>query len=71
MDDAQMRESGALAPFADGQGLTVMTPFDVEGVEKVPAARAPSVGQHSAAVLAEAGYSTDDIERLRGLGAVA
>ncbi len=71
LDDPQMRESGALAPFADGQGLTVMTPFDIDGVEKVPASRAPSVGQHSAAVLAESGYSADDIERLRGLGAVA
>jgi formyl-CoA transferase len=71
LDDPQMRHCGALAPFADGRGLTVMTPFHIEGVDKLPAGRAPSVGQHSAAVLAEAGYSRDDIERLRGLGVVA
>ncbi|HEX2940312.1 MAG TPA: CoA transferase, partial [Rhodopila sp.] len=45
--DQQMRDSGALVPFADGQGLTVMTPFHIDGVEKVPAARAPAVGQHN------------------------
>jgi crotonobetainyl-CoA:carnitine CoA-transferase CaiB-like acyl-CoA transferase len=71
LDDPQMRHAGALVPFGDGQGLTVMTPFHIDGVEKVPASRAPSVGQHNEAVLREAGYSTDDIERLRGLGVVA
>jgi crotonobetainyl-CoA:carnitine CoA-transferase CaiB-like acyl-CoA transferase len=71
LDDPQMRLCGALAPFADGRELTVMTPFHIEGVEKVPASRAPSVGQHNAAVLSEAGYSAEDIESLRGLGVVA
>jgi crotonobetainyl-CoA:carnitine CoA-transferase CaiB-like acyl-CoA transferase len=37
----------------------------------VPASRAPCVGQHNEAVLRDAGYSADDIERLRGLGVVA
>ena len=71
MTDPQMRHAGALVPFGDGDGLTVMTPFHIDGVEKVPAQRAPSVGQHNAAVLRDAGYSTDEIERLRGLGVVA
>ncbi len=71
LDDPQMRHAGALAPFGDGQGLTVMTPFHIDGVEKIPAARAPSVGQHNEAVLLEAGYSANDVERLRGLGVVA
>jgi crotonobetainyl-CoA:carnitine CoA-transferase CaiB-like acyl-CoA transferase len=66
-----MQHSGALAPFADARGLTVMAPFDIEGIDKVPASRAPSVGQHSTAVLAEAGYSAADIDRLRDLGAIA
>jgi crotonobetainyl-CoA:carnitine CoA-transferase CaiB-like acyl-CoA transferase len=70
LDDPQMRHAGALVPFADGQGLTVMTPFHIDGVTKVPATRAPSVGQHNEAVLLEAGYSADDIERLQGLGVV-
>jgi formyl-CoA transferase len=71
LDDPQMRHSGALAPFGDGLGMTVMTPFHIDGVEKIPAARAPSVGQHNEAVLREAGYTADDVERLRGLGVVA
>jgi crotonobetainyl-CoA:carnitine CoA-transferase CaiB-like acyl-CoA transferase len=71
LDDPQMRHAGALVPFADGQGLTVMTPFHIDGVTKIPATRAPSVGQHNEAVLLEAGYSEDDVERLRGLGVVA
>jgi crotonobetainyl-CoA:carnitine CoA-transferase CaiB-like acyl-CoA transferase len=71
LEDPQMRHAGALVPFADGKGLTVMTPFHIDGVEKIPATRAPAVGQHNEAVLREAGYSTDDVERLRGLGVVA
>ena len=71
LDDPQMRHAGALVPFADGQGLTVMTPFHIDGIDKVSAARAPSVGQHNEAVLREAGYSASDVERLRGLGVVA
>jgi crotonobetainyl-CoA:carnitine CoA-transferase CaiB-like acyl-CoA transferase len=71
LEDPQMRHAGALVPFGDGQGLTVMTPFHIDGVEKIPAARAPSIGQHNEAVLLEAGYTADDVERLRGLGVVA
>lgn len=71
LDDPQMRHAGALVPFADGQGLTVMSPFHIDGVEKVPARRAPSVGQDNEAVLREAGYAEAEIDRLRGLGVVA
>ncbi|MEA2745673.1 MAG: hypothetical protein QOG25_4044 [Acetobacteraceae bacterium] len=70
-DDSQMRHSGALVPFGDGEGLTVMTPFHIDGETKTPARRAPSVGQHNESVLREAGYSSDDVERLRGLGVIA
>jgi crotonobetainyl-CoA:carnitine CoA-transferase CaiB-like acyl-CoA transferase len=71
LDDEQMRHAGALVPFEDGQNLTVMTPFHIDGVDKVPARRAPSVGQHNRSVLQEAGYSEAEIERLRDLGVVA
>ena len=71
LDDPQMRHAGALVPFGDGQGLTVMTPFHIDGIEKIPASRAPAVGQHNETVLREAGYTADDIARLRGLGVVA
>jgi crotonobetainyl-CoA:carnitine CoA-transferase CaiB-like acyl-CoA transferase len=71
LDDQQMRHAGALVPFDDGKHLTVMTPFHIDGIDKVPARRAPSVGQDNEGVLLEAGYSTSDVERLRGLGVVA
>ena len=71
LDDQQMRDSGALVPFADGEHLTVSSPFHIDGVDKVPAQRAPELGQHSEAVLREAGYAADDIARLRTLGVLA
>jgi crotonobetainyl-CoA:carnitine CoA-transferase CaiB-like acyl-CoA transferase len=71
LDDPQMRHAGALVPFGDGQGLTVMTPFHIDGETKTPARRAPAVGQDNESVLREAGYTADDVERLRGLGVVA
>ncbi len=67
-DDEQARKIGALVPFADGAGLTVSSPFHLDGATKVAPARAPAVGQHSEMVLHEAGYSADDIAKLRALG---
>jgi crotonobetainyl-CoA:carnitine CoA-transferase CaiB-like acyl-CoA transferase len=67
-DDVQFQQIGALVPFADGKGLTVSSPFHLDGETKVAPRRAPSVGQHTDEVLQEAGYSTGDIERLRALG---
>ena len=66
--DPQFRQIGALVPFADGKGLTVSSPFHLDGETKVEPRRAPSVGQHTDEVLQEAGYTTRDIARLRGLG---
>jgi formyl-CoA transferase len=71
LDDQQMRDCGALVPFDDGAQLTVSAPFHVEGVEKVSPRRAPAVGQHNETILREAGYSGDDIARLRSLGVLA
>jgi crotonobetainyl-CoA:carnitine CoA-transferase CaiB-like acyl-CoA transferase len=71
LTDQQMQDSGALVPFADGKTLTVSAPFHLEGVNKVPAKRAPSIGQHSDEVLREAGYSAGEISRLRESGVLA
>jgi crotonobetainyl-CoA:carnitine CoA-transferase CaiB-like acyl-CoA transferase len=71
LDDRQMQDCGALVPFADGAQLTVSSPFHIDGVDKVPAQRAPAIGQHSEAVLSEAGYAAGDIARLRELGVLA
>ena len=67
-DDRQSREIGAVVPFADGKGLTVSSPFQIDGETKVAPRRAPTVGQHSEAVLREAGYGAGEIERLKQLG---
>ncbi len=66
--DAQFQQIGALIPYADGKGLTIASPFHLDGETKVAPTRAPSVGQHTDVVLQEAGYSPDDLARLRGLG---
>jgi formyl-CoA transferase len=70
-DDAQMQQIGALVPFADGAGLTISSPFHLQGETKVAPRRAPAIGEHTDAVLREAGYTTDEIERLRSLGVLA
>jgi formyl-CoA transferase len=68
LSDAQLQRIGALVPFADGKGLTVSSPFHLDGETKTAPHRAPSVGQHTDEVLLEAGWSPTDIERLRALG---
>jgi crotonobetainyl-CoA:carnitine CoA-transferase CaiB-like acyl-CoA transferase len=70
-DDEQMRANGALVPFASGNGLTVSSPFQLAGETKVAPRAAPAVGQHSEELLREAGYSADEISRLREQGVVA
>jgi crotonobetainyl-CoA:carnitine CoA-transferase CaiB-like acyl-CoA transferase len=70
-DDTQMHQIGALVPFADGAGLTVSSPFHLEGETKVAPRRAPALGEHTDLVLREAGYAPDEIARLRALGVLA
>jgi formyl-CoA transferase len=67
-DDPQAHKIGALVPFADGAGFTVSSPFHIDGETKVAPVRAPTVGQHSEAVLRDAGYAADEITKLKALG---
>jgi formyl-CoA transferase len=67
-DDPQAQTIGALVPFADGGNLTVSSPFHIDGEIKVVPVRAPAVGQHSEAVLRDAGYGADEIAHLKSLG---
>jgi len=69
--DAQFQQVGALVPFADGENLTVSSPFHLDGESKVAPLRAPSVGQHTDEVLRQLGYGPPDIERLRSLAVIA
>jgi crotonobetainyl-CoA:carnitine CoA-transferase CaiB-like acyl-CoA transferase len=70
-DDTQMHQIGALVPFANGAGLTVSSPFQLEGEMKVAPRRAPAIGEHTDVVLREAGYAPEEIERLHALGVLA
>jgi crotonobetainyl-CoA:carnitine CoA-transferase CaiB-like acyl-CoA transferase len=63
-DDAQMRAAGVLVPYAHRPGTTVATPIRVHGSPVRPPGPAPALGEHSRAVLAEAGYDADEIKHL-------
>ncbi|MBO0711531.1 MAG: CoA transferase [Acetobacteraceae bacterium] len=70
LQDRQMHEIGALVPFADADLLTVSSAFQIDGETKTAPRRGPDVGQHSADVLGEAGFSEPEVERLRAAGAL-
>ena len=65
--DQQMQQIGAIVPFADGSGMTVSSPFEMDGVTKLAPGPAPAIGQHSEQVLRDAGYSDQEIAKLRAL----
>jgi len=71
--DAQMQDSGALVPLDDpraGAALTVSSPLQIEGQEKMPATMAPEIGEHTVEVLREAGVDEAEIERLLRTGVI-
>ena len=68
-NDPQMRAAGALVPFAEEPDmLTVSSPFALAGIEKTGPGRAPDLGEHSEAVLREAGFDAAEIRRMREAG---
>ena len=71
--DEQMRASGALVPIDDpraGAALTVSSPIQVRGQEKVPATFAPEIGEHTVEVLRGLGVAEAEIERLLAAGII-
>jgi formyl-CoA transferase len=70
-EDEQILASGALVPFADGSGLTVASPIWIAGLEKAAPRPAPAVGQHSEAILRQAGWSEAEIDSLQTAGVIA
>ncbi len=68
--DEQMRASGALVPFAHRTGLTVASPIELAGVAKRSPGPAPELGEHSRALLREAGYDDGEIARMIEAGVV-
>jgi len=71
--DPQLQASGVIVPLEGaGESLksTISSPIQVHGVAKVPARRAPEIGEHSEEVLAELGFSSGQIDGFRASGAV-
>ncbi len=69
LDDRQMRENGTIVPMRGG-GHTVSSPLWIAGMEKVPADRAPEIGEHSDDILREQGLTPQQIAKLRADGAI-
>jgi formyl-CoA transferase len=74
INDPQLRPNGIVVPL-EGAGdkltLTISSPIQVHGVSKVPAKRAPTVGEHNEEILKELGFEPIEIEKLRTSGVVA
>jgi len=73
IDDPQLRMNEIVVPL-EGAGAkltsTVSSPIQVHGVTKVPAKRAPSLGENNEEVLKELGFSASEISALLSNGAV-
>jgi formyl-CoA transferase len=71
--DPQLLQNDIIVPL-DGAGeklkLTVSSPLQVHGVPKVPARRAPDLGEHNDELLKELGFTGDEIDGLRAGGAI-
>jgi crotonobetainyl-CoA:carnitine CoA-transferase CaiB-like acyl-CoA transferase len=72
INDPQLRANDIVVPL-EGAGekltSTISSPIQVHGVTKVPARRAPGIGEHNDEVLKELGFTSDEIAGLRASGA--
>lgn len=70
--DEQARAAGVLLPFAgDPDALTLSGPFYVDGAGVSAPGKAPAIGEHTDAILREAGYGAAEIATLRRAKAIA
>jgi crotonobetainyl-CoA:carnitine CoA-transferase CaiB-like acyl-CoA transferase len=69
--DEQVLAAGHLVPFADADFMTVNSPIEIGGQEKIRPRHAPKVGEHSEQVLRDAGYGEAEIAALREAGVIA
>jgi crotonobetainyl-CoA:carnitine CoA-transferase CaiB-like acyl-CoA transferase len=74
INDPQLRVNDIVVPL-DGAGgkltSTISSPIQVHGVAKVPARRAPGLGEHTEEILHELGFDAKDIDGLRASGTVS
>jgi formyl-CoA transferase len=72
INDPQLRANDIVVPLEGAGGKltsTISSPIQVHGVAKVPAKRAPALGEHNEEVLQQLGFSANEIEGLRASGA--
>jgi crotonobetainyl-CoA:carnitine CoA-transferase CaiB-like acyl-CoA transferase len=73
INDPQLRANDIVVPLEGVGGKltsTISSPIQVRGVAKVPAKRAPALGEHSEQVLKQLGFKATEIDNLRARGAV-
>ena len=71
--DPQLVANDIVVPLEGAGGnlrLTVSSPFKLHDVAKVPAQRAPKLGEHAQEVLEELGFDAKGIESLRASGTI-
>ncbi|HUN95404.1 MAG TPA: CoA transferase [Bradyrhizobium sp.] len=73
VDDPQLRSNDMVVPLEGAGGKltsTVSSPIQMHGVTKVPAKRAPALGEHNEEVLKQLGFSGAEIDTLHSSGTV-
>ena len=73
INDPQLRENDIVVPLEGAGGnlqFTISSPMQVHDVAKVPAKRAPELGEHNEEVLKELGFDAKEIDGLRASGAI-
>src|SRR5258708_20619475 len=73
INDPQLQQNAMIVPLEGAGGnlnFTISSPMQVHGVSKVPAKRAPEIGEHNEEILQQLGFDSDDIDSLRASGAI-
>ena len=72
IEDPQVQANDIVVPL-EGAGAvtsTISSPFQIHGVAKTPARRAPELGEHNTQILEELGFNASAIDSLHAIGAV-
>jgi crotonobetainyl-CoA:carnitine CoA-transferase CaiB-like acyl-CoA transferase len=73
VNDPQLQLNEIVVPLEGAGGTltsTISSPIQVHGVTKVPARRAPALGEHNEEILKQLGFSAADIDGLRASGTI-
>ncbi|WSH68404.1 CoA transferase (plasmid) [Rhizobium ruizarguesonis] len=71
--DPQLKANDIVVPLEGAGGhldFTVSSPLNIHGVAKVPARRAPELGEHNEEILRQLGFGPKEIEGLQASGTI-